>query len=288
MSSRKRKKQRRTEVNNPQTVQHKQVKVKPKTRNQRLMLKSIYTNDMTFVIGAAGSGKTHISVGAAVDLLQRKKIDKIIITRPIVEAGQKDHGNKSRLGYLPGDIDSKMSPFVRPINDELGKFLSKEAIRILREEEILEICPIEHMRGRTFENAFIICDEAQNATEDELEMLFTRLGNGSKMVVVGDIDQTDLTYHLQGGFENMVDDLDGLPGLGIIYLETCDIARHPLVAAIIERRKQVKAQLNGPISMERMNYDGKSERIRSENPSSECEYDANPSNPLDGCIQENL
>src|SRR5688500_8260821 len=148
------------------------------------MLKSIYANDLTFCVGPAGTGKTHVSVGVAVDLVQRRKVQKIVITRPIVEAGQNRNNNKSALGYLPGDLNSKMAPFVRPLHDELGKFLSHGAIGQMKNSLVLEICPLEHMRGRTFENSFIICDEAQNATEEQLEMLLTRLGNGSKMVVV--------------------------------------------------------------------------------------------------------
>lgn len=286
MSSKKRKQERKILADAPTTF--KQNKVKPKTKNQRDLLWSIYNNDITFCIGPAGTGKTHISVGAGVDLIQRHKVDKIIITRPIVEAGQRKNNNKSVIGYLPGDINAKMAPYLRPIHDELAKFLTQDAIQIMKNSNTLEVCTLEHMRGRTFENAFIICDEAQNATEEQLRMLLTRLGLGSTMVVVGDVEQTDLSTQLEGAFEEYIEDLDGLEGLGIIYLEVCDIARHPLVGAILERLKQVKKMLSKPVSFERVIYDRESTRNTSTDTCSKCEHDANSNDPLDGCIQEDI
>lgn len=257
MSSKKRKDQRKKEANQSFNV-FKPIKVKPKSENQRDLLRSIYRNDMTFCVGPAGTGKTHVSIGAAVDLLQRHKVERIIITRPIIEVGQGDR--KSNIGYLPGTIDDKMGPYLRPLHDELGKFLNQQGMTQLKANGSIEICPIEFMRGRTFENTFVICDEAQNATEEQLDMLLTRLGNGSKMVVAGDVDQSDLSSYSRGGFENIIDDLDNLAGLGIIYLETCDVARHPLVAAIIERRKAIKQNLEKPASLMGIGYDCCSER----------------------------
>jgi phosphate starvation-inducible protein PhoH and related proteins len=284
LSSKKRKQERKVVVN---SSPFKNNKVKPKTKNQRNLLRSIYGNDITFCIGPAGTGKTHVSVGAAVDLLQRKKIEKIIISRPIMEAGQK-RNSKSVIGYLPGDINAKMAPFLRPIHDELGKFLTQDAIQMMKNTGVLEICPIEHMRGRTFEKSFIIIDEAQNTTEEQLEMVLTRLGIGSIMVLVGDTEQSDLPANLEGGLENFIEDLDGLEGLGIIYLETCDVARHPIVAAILEKRKQIKILLKGPVSLERINYDGQSTRHSSKDFSSQCKHDAYSDNRLDGLLQKNI
>lgn len=253
MSSRNRKKQRQTEVNKP--VTYKQVKIKPRSRGQRSLLRSIYNNDLTLCVGPAGTGKTHVSVGAAVDLFQRKKIDKIIITRPMVEASQFRHGNKSIMGYLPGDVNAKMGPFLRPIIDELEIFLSPAAVKIMLENKSLEVCPLAFTRGRNFKNTFVIVDESQNALEEELMMIFTRMCEGSKMVVSGDPDQTDLPDYLAGGLENFIEDLDELENLGIIYLEVSDIQRIKLVRDIIERRKQVMEMLSRPASLERVGYD---------------------------------
>ncbi len=269
MSSKRRKDQRKKEANTSFNY-YKPIKVRPKSDNQRDLLRSIYRNDITFCVGPAGTGKTHVSVGAAVDLLQRGKIDKIVITRPIIEVGQ---GNrKSNIGYLPGTIEEKMGPYLRPLHDELGKFLNQQGIQQLKANFKIEICPIEYMRGRTFENTFVICDEAQNATEEQLDMLLTRLGIGSKMVVAGDIDQSDLDSYSRGGFENVIEDLDNLVGLGIIELETCDVARLPIVAAIIERRKQIRAELGKPASLMGIGYDCCTER--NENLGAKRQHDA--------------
>ena len=279
MSSKRRKDQRKKEVNRPFNI-FKPNKVKAKSKNQRDLLRSIYNNDITLCVGPAGTGKTHVSVGAGVDLLQRNKIEKIIITRPIMEVGQGDR--KSNIGYLPGTLDEKMGPYLRPLHDELGKFLTTDGINRLKENGLIEICPLEFMRGRTFENSFIICDEAQNAKEEQLDMLLTRLGIGSKMVVVGDIDQSDLSTYSRGGFENIIEDLDRLAGLGIIYLETCDVARHPLVAAIIEQRKAMKRLLSKPANMMGIGYDCRTER--DENSGSKREHDADRNDSLEGVV----
>jgi phosphate starvation-inducible PhoH-like protein len=276
LSSRKRKQERKTDINTNLRVTN---KVKPRTKNQRELLKSIYNNDITFAVGCAGTGKTCLSVGTAVDLIQRRKVNRIIITRPIIEAGQNRNHNKSAIGYLPGDVNAKMAPFLRPVYDELLKFLTPDAIQVMRNNNVLEVCPLEHMRGRTFENSFILLDEAQNATEEQIEMLLTRLGNNSKMVLVGDIDQSDLPSNLEGGFANFIDDIEGLDGLEIVYLESIDIQRHPIVKLIIERRKQVLQELSEPASLERIKYEN---RINpSKNVSVECKHDANSSDTLD-------
>lgn len=248
-------------------------------------MQSIYNNALTFAVGPAGTGKTHLSVGVAVDLLQRGKVDKIIIARPVVEAGSRN--GKSNIGFLPGDIKQKMSHYLRPLYDELGKFVSRGGLTHLENTGELEVCPLEFMRGRTFENSYIICDEAQNATEEQIEMLLTRLGNGSKMVVCGDVEQTDLPTALSGGFENFISDLDGIEGLGIIYLDPVDVARHPIVRAIIERRRVVKAEIAQPASLERVGYQNASPKWTADI-SFERRYEANPDNPLDGLVQEDL
>lgn len=257
MSSKNRKKQRKEEVNRPAAtgVTFKNVKIKPRSKGQRAMLRSIYNNDLTLCMGPAGSGKTHMSIGAAVDLFQRRKIEKIILTRPMVEASQYQHGNKSIMGYLPGDINNKMGPFLRPLMDELEIFLSPAAIKLMIANGSLEICPLAYVRGRNFKNTFVICDEAQNALDEELFALSTRMCEGSKMVMSGDPDQTDLPSFQAGALENFIEDLDGIENLGIIYLEVNDIQRIKLVKDIIERRKQVESMLSEPASLERVGYD---------------------------------
>lgn len=256
MSSRNRKKQRKEDVNKPVcSVTYKQFKIKPRSNGQRELLRSIYNNDLTLCVGPAGTGKTHVSVGAAVDLFQRKRVDKIIITRPMVEASQFRHGNKSIMGYLPGDVNAKMGPFLRPILDELEMFMSPAAVKLMLDNKSLEICPLAYLRGRNFKKAFVIVDEAQNALDEELMTLFTRMCEGSKMIVSGDPDQTDLPEHLAGGLEYSIEDLDGLENLGIIYLELSDIQRIKLVRDIIERMREVRAKLSQPASLERVGYD---------------------------------
>ena len=288
--TRKRSKSRKEEVKSKNTPSssseniYKQVRIKPRSKNQRELLRSIYNKDITFCVGPAGTGKTHVSVGAAVDLFQKKRITKIIITRPMIEANQSRHGNKSVMGYLPGSIEQKMAPYLRPLYDELGKFLTPAMIKLMMANNTIEICPLAFMRGRTFENAFVLCDEAQNATEEELEMLLTRLGTGSKMIVSGDVDQSDLPSYLEGGLENFIEDLDGIDGLGIIYLETQDVQRLKIVRDIIERRKQVKAGLAAPASLERVGYERKDTESPSKNSSFERKYDATSGYYLDGSV----
>lgn len=291
--SRKRKKKLVAESNNrSESVQTntRRTVVKGRTKNQKRFLSSIYNNDLTFCTGPAGSGKTHLSVGAAVDLLHRKKIEKIILTRPMIEANQHQHRGKSQMGYLPGPIEQKMAPFLRPLYDELAKFISTASIKALMQAQIIEICPLAFTRGRTFEHCFIVCDEAQNATEEELETLATRMGEGSKMVIQGDPNQSDLEPHLRGGMEFLMEDLDGLENLGIIGLETLDIQRIKLVRDIVERRAALKELYSKPASLERVvDYERKdTTKSASSNSSVERERDATQENILDGRLRENI
>lgn len=288
--TRKRKKKLVAETTTRSEPVQKKAVVKARTKNQKRFLFSIYNNDLTFCVGPAGSGKTHLSVGAAVDLLNRKKIEKIILTRPMVEANQNQRRGKSQMGYLPGPIEQKMAPFLRPLYDELAKFMSPTSIKALLQNGTIEICPLAFIRGRTFENSYIVLDESQNATEEELITIATRLGIGSKLVIQGDPYQSDLEYHLQGGMENLMDDLDGLENLDIIELETLDIQRIKLVRDIVERLRELEEEASQPASLERVGYYERKDTPKSASSNSgiERERNATQENSLDGRIRENI
>lgn len=202
--------------------------LKARNEKQQQLIDSILANDITFAIGPAGTGKTCVSVGCAVQNLFSKNVDKIVISRPLIGAGEEP-------GALPGGISDKLYPFLIPLYDELEQFVSKPEIESWLIHGILEIVPMAYARGRTFKNTFVILDEAQNATAEQIKMFLTRLGEGSKMVINGDHTQSDLKPHIRGGLESHCKKLENLDGLGIIILDKTDIVRHPLVAKIIER-----------------------------------------------------
>jgi phosphate starvation-inducible PhoH-like protein len=203
-------------------------RLKPRTENQKTFIRSIVENDVIFCQGLAGSGKTHIAIGMALEWLLEEKIDKIIITRPVVEAGEK-------LGFLPGTAEEKLHPYLLPILDEINHFISIPDYVKLKNENKIEVVPLGLMRGRNFHNAFIVADECQNASYDQLKMLITRIGNGSKMVLTGDVGQSDLPRHLRDGFVNLIDLLQDVEGVGISFLESCDIIRNPIISRILEK-----------------------------------------------------
>ena len=204
--------------------------VRPKSLNQQNYIISMVENDITFCTGPAGSGKSSVAVGLACSWLQENKVSRIIITRPTVEAGR-------GLGYLPGDKDEKLLPYVMPVLEEMNKYLGREMVRKLKEAEIIEICPLEYMRGRNFHNCFMILDEAQNATYEQIKMFMTRIGIGSRAVINGDAEQTDLPERFRGGMLNMISKLNDLQGVGICELEATDIVRNPIIGRILERLK---------------------------------------------------
>lgn len=199
-----------------------------KTLKQEDYLKCLEKKDLIFSIGSAGSGKTYLAVVYAVTLLKRGAIQKIILTRPAVEAGES-------LGFLPGDLKEKVDPYLRPLYDALYDMLGVEGTNALIEKQVLEIAPLAYMRGRTLENAVIILDEAQNATVEQLKMFLTRLGFYSKMIVTGDCSQVDLPVSKRSGLKIASEMLKDLPEVGLIEFETFDVVRHPLVGKIIER-----------------------------------------------------
>ena len=204
-----------------------------KTLKQNEYLKCIQKKDLIFSIGAAGTGKTYLAVCYAVSELKKGNIEKIILTRPAVEAGES-------LGFLPGDLKEKVDPYLRPLYDALYDMLGVENVTAMIEKQIIEIAPLAYMRGRTLENAFIILDEAQNATIDQLKMFLTRLGFNSKMIVTGDISQVDLPNSKKSGLKVSANLLKGLDEVGLIIFDKNDVVRHPLVAKIIERFEKLE------------------------------------------------
>jgi phosphate starvation-inducible PhoH-like protein len=203
-------------------------KLSPKTKNQTEYIRSMAECHVILCIGPAGTGKTAVSVGMACQYLSENKVDKIVITRPVVEAG-------SGLGYLPGTFDEKIHPYLVPILEEMKLYLSKEAVQKLRHDGKIEVCPLEYMRGRNFHRSFMILDEAQNATREQIKMFITRMGGGSKAVVNGDIEQSDLPHRLSGGLEEFCDKLDGLDKVAVVELDDTDIIRNKLLSQILCR-----------------------------------------------------
>jgi phosphate starvation-inducible PhoH-like protein len=202
--------------------------LKPRTKNQNIYISTIAENSITFCQGVAGSGKTHIAIGMALEYLLTDKVKKIVITRPVVEAGEK-------LGYLPGTAEEKLHPYLLPILDEVNYFIPICDYTRLKLNNKLEIVPLGLMRGRSFHDTFIVADECQNASYSQLKMLLTRIGMNSKMVLTGDIAQSDLNKYLRGGFINVINALKDLDNIGFSKLETEDIIRNPIIGSMIKR-----------------------------------------------------
>ncbi len=200
----------------------------PKTFNQVKYLDAIEENPLTFGVGPAGTGKTYLAVAVAVKELKKGEVKKIILTRPVVEAGES-------LGFLPGDLKEKVDPYLIPLYDALYEMLGLESTQTLIEKGIIEIAPLAYMRGRTLENAFIILDEAQNTTTSQMKMFLTRLGFGSKMIVTGDPSQVDLKHNVRSGLREALSILRNIEDIKIIEFERLDVVRHPLVQNILER-----------------------------------------------------
>ncbi|MGI6684146.1 MAG: PhoH family protein [Bacillota bacterium] len=205
--------------------------IKAKTLGQYQYMQSIKQNGIVFGIGPAGTGKTYLAVVMSVLALKNKEVKRIILTRPAVEAGEK-------LGFLPGDLQDKVDPYLRPIYDSLYDVLGMETAQKYMERSIIEVAPLAYMRGRTLDDAFIILDEAQNTTSQQMKMFLTRIGFGSQAVVTGDITQVDLPQGHQSGLLQVEKILQGIPGIGICYLTQSDVVRHPLVQKIINAYEQ--------------------------------------------------
>lgn len=201
-------------------------KIFAKTSGQHRYIQAIKSNDLVFGIGPAGTGKTYLAVAMAVRALKEKQIAKIILTRPAIEAGE-------RLGFLPGDLQDKVDPYLRPLYDALLEFLGIEIYQKYMEKGIIEVAPLAYMRGRTLNDAYIILDEAQNTTPEQMKMFLTRFGFGSKAIVTGDITQIDLPRDTVSGLRQVIGILRGIQGIDVITLDETDIIRHKLVADIV-------------------------------------------------------
>lgn len=205
---------------------HKGKPIKPKTLGQTTYAQSIKAHDIVFGVGPAGTGKTYIAVAMAINAFKNKEVQKIILARPAVEAGE-------RLGFLPGDLQEKVDPYLRPLYDALYDIMGRESALRLKEKEVIEVVPLAYMRGRTLDNAFIILDEAQNTTKEQMKMFLTRLGFGSKMVVTGDITQIDLPRGKKSGLNEAIKVLDKVEGIEFCFLKDADVVRHALVRRIV-------------------------------------------------------
>jgi len=201
--------------------------VEPRTDAQKAYVHSLFANELAFGIGPAGTGKTYLAVAVAVNMFIEGHVDRIILSRPAVEAGEK-------LGYLPGDMKDKVDPYMQPLYDALNDFLPGKQLAKLIEEKRIEIAPLAFMRGRTLSNAFVVLDEAQNATSMQMKMFLTRLGEGSRMVITGDRTQIDLPRGVPSGLADAERLLKSIPKISFNYFTSRDVVRHPLVAAIIE------------------------------------------------------
>ncbi len=217
---------RMNEADGP-SLQTRRADLKPRTPNQATYLDNITTHDITFGIGPAGTGKTYLAVACAIDALQRSAVQRIVLTRPAVEAGE-------RLGFLPGDLNQKIDPYLRPLYDALYDLMGFDQVQKAFERQAIEIAPLAFMRGRTLNNAFVILDEAQNTTPEQMKMFLTRIGFGAKAVVTGDVSQIDLPKTQLSGLIDAERVLKRVKGIAICRLTSADVVRHPLVARIVD------------------------------------------------------
>ncbi|MEM9257575.1 MAG: PhoH family protein [Pseudomonadota bacterium] len=224
-----------TAVEAIQVIRTKRASIKPRGRNQQSYVRTIKHSDINFGIGPAGTGKTYLAVACAVEALLEESVRRILLVRPAVEAGEK-------LGFLPGDLSQKIDPYLRPLYDALYEMLGFDTVNKYIERNIIEVAPLAFMRGRTLNNAFIILDEAQNTTREQMKMFLTRIGFGSTAVITGDATQIDLPRGAQSGLTHVSNILDGVPGIGFTYFGNKDVVRHPLVQRIVEAYDQAEGK----------------------------------------------
>lgn len=223
-----------TEEETEVSVRTRRGMIKGRGPNQRLYLNNIVRHDVNFGIGPAGTGKTYLAVACAVEALEREEVRRLVLVRPAVEAGE-------RLGFLPGDLAQKVDPYLRPLYDALYEMLGFEKVAKLIERSVIEIAPLAYMRGRSLNESFIILDEAQNTTIEQMKMFLTRLGFGSTAVITGDITQIDLPSEKQSGLRHVMDILPGVTGISFTFFNAKDVVRHPIVGRIIEAYERARS-----------------------------------------------
>ncbi|MEL6277131.1 MAG: PhoH family protein, partial [Bacteroidota bacterium] len=232
--------------------------IKAKTKNQKMMVDSAEKNDVVFAVGPAGTGKTYTAVALAVRALKNKAVKRIILTRPAVEAGES-------LGFLPGDLQDKIDPYLRPLYDALDDMIKPDKLAQFRDTRVIEIAPLAYMRGRTLDNCFVILDEAQNATTSQLKMFLTRLGPSAKCIITGDLSQVDLPRNQVSGLRRALDILKPIKGIGVVRLSAEDVVRHRLVKEIIKAydssdEAEGRGRFSTDSTVERLGYPGRSRR----------------------------
>ncbi|WP_372748873.1 PhoH family protein [Litorivivens sp.] len=208
-------------------IRTKQVTIKPRGKNQQLYVRAVKANDINFGVGPAGTGKTYLAVACAVEALMNNEVERILLVRPAVEAGEK-------LGFLPGDLAQKIDPYLRPLYDALYEMLGFEMVSKLIERNVIEIAPLAYMRGRTLNNSYILLDEAQNTTREQMKMFLTRIGFGSTAIVTGDATQIDLPRGTPSGLTHVLNVLKDIDGISMTFFQSKDVVRHPLVQRIVE------------------------------------------------------
>nr|WP_229817113.1 PhoH family protein [Thalassotalea profundi] len=219
------------------TIKTKRGVIKPRNPNQQAYVHNVLTNDISFGVGVAGTGKTYLAVACAIEALERQEIRRILLTRPAVEAGEK-------LGFLPGDLSQKIDPYLRPLYDALFEMLGFEKVEKLIERNVIEIAPLAYMRGRTLNDAFIILDESQNTSVEQMKMFLTRIGFNSKAVITGDVTQVDLPRGQKSGLRHAIEVLEEIPGVSFNFFQSKDVVRHPVVARIIDAYEAYEKKTN--------------------------------------------
>jgi phosphate starvation-inducible PhoH-like protein len=208
-------------------IQTRKAAIAPRGKNQKSYVQQIRNHDINFGIGPAGTGKTYLAVACAVEALETERVQRILLVRPAVEAGEK-------LGFLPGDLSQKVDPYLRPLYDALFEMIGFERVEKLIERNVIEIAPLAYMRGRTLNHSFVILDESQNTTREQMKMFLTRIGFGSTAVITGDVTQIDLPKNIRSGLKHAMEVLDGVAGISFTHFTSKDVVRHPLVQRIVE------------------------------------------------------